>query len=62
MMKNNMIKKGIWIADKRGTYVIADMEDSYVFIKDVLKTNKGKFVYGRQRIIGIKDLDNYVIV
>lgn len=59
---NNFIKKGVWIADKRGTYAIADMEDNYVVIRDVLKTNNGKFVYGKRRIIGIKDLDNYVVV
>ena len=61
-MKNNMIKKGVWIANKRGTYVIADMEDRYVFIKDVLKTKSGDIVYGKQRVIGIKDLDNYEVV
>lgn len=61
-MKHNMIKKGVWIANKRGTYVIDDMEDRYIFIRDVLKTSKGEFVYGKKRCIGIDDLDNYVVV
>lgn len=61
-MKHNMFKKSVWIADKRGTYCIWDMEDRYVILRDVLRTNKDKIVYGRQRIIGIKDLDNYVVV
>lgn len=56
-----MIKKGVLIADKRGTYVIDDMEDKYVFIRDVLRVN-GKLTYGRRRVIGIKDLDNYKVV
>ena len=62
MMKNNMIRKGVWIADKRGTYVIADMEDRYIFIQDVLRTSKGKIIYGKRRVIGVNDLDNYVVV
>ena len=61
-MKHNMFKKGVWIADKRGTYCIDDIEDRYVKIKDVLRTREGKIVYGKERFIGIKDLDNYVVV
>ena len=58
----HLYKKGVWIADKRGTYCIDYIEDRYVRIKDVLRTREGKIVYGKQRYIGIKDLDNYVVV
>lgn len=58
-----MIKKGIWIADKRGTYIIDEMEDRYVVLRDVLMDNKGAVYYGRKkRFIGIRDLDNYKVV
>ena len=58
-----MIKKGIWIANKRGTFVVEDMEDRYVVIRDVLMDEKGAVYYGREkRFIGIQDLDNYKVV
>ena len=57
-----MIKKGIWIANKRGTFAIADIEDRYVAIRDVMIDKKGAFIYGRKRIIGIQDLDNYKVL
>lgn len=58
-----MIKKGIWIADKRGTYIIDEMEDRYVILRDVLMDNNGVIYYGRKkRFIGIQDLDNYKVV
>lgn len=59
---HNMIKKGVMIANKRGTFVIDDMEENYVSIKDVMIDEKGAFVYGKKRIISTKDLDNYKIV
>ena len=58
-----MIKKGVWIADKRGTYIIDEMEDRYVVLRDVLMDKKGAVYYGRKkRFIGIQDLDNYKVV
>lgn len=59
---NNFIKKGVMIANKRGTYIVADMEDRYIQIRDVLKTSKGDIVYGKSRFIGVDDLDNYTLV
>ena len=61
-MKHNMYKKGVWIADKRGTYIIVDMEDRYIKIRDVLKDRRGNIVYGKERFIGTDDLDNYMVV
>ncbi len=54
-----MIKKGVWIADKRGTYVIEVIDERYITLRDVVKDGKGTFHYGRRRVIGVKDLDNY---
>ena len=61
-MIHNMIKKGVWIADKKGTYVIDDMEDRYVIIRDVMRDRKGAIYYGKKRFIGIDDLDKYAVV
>ena len=61
-MKNNMIKRGVWIANKRGTYIIVNMEDRFIQIKDVLKDKKGNILYGKTRFIGVDDLDNYELV
>lgn len=58
-----MIKRGVWVADKRGTYIIDEIEDRYVVLRDVLMDNKGAVYYGRKkRFIGIQDLDNYKVV
>lgn len=62
MIKHNMFKKGVLIADKWGTYIIVDLEDKFIKIRDVLKDRKGNIVYGKERFIGTKDLDNYRVV
>lgn len=61
-MKNNMIKRGVWIANKRGTYIIVDIDERFIQIKDVLKDEKGNILYGKTRFIGTDDLDDYVLV
>lgn len=61
-MKHNMIKRGVWIANKWGTYIVVDIEDKYIQIRDVLKDSKGNIVYGKTRFIGTDNLDDYVLV
>lgn len=61
-MKNNMIKKGVMIANKRGTFVIDDMDNNYIAIRDVMIDNKGAYVYGKKKIISTQELDNYKLV
>ena len=58
---HKMFKQGILIRNRKGTYIIDDFEDNYVAIRDIVYKG-GIMCYGKRRIIGVKDLDNYVIV
>lgn len=60
---NNFIKKGVMLADKKGTYIVADMDDRYIKLLGVYKDSKGNIGYGcKARFIGVDDLDNFVTV
>lgn len=56
------IRKGVWIADKRGTYAIEDIDNNYIILRDVIMDGRGAIHYGKKRIIRTKDLDNYSLV
>ena len=60
----NMIKLGMWITypNRKGVYLVADIDENYVILKDVLIDNRGAISYGKKRVITIKELDNYVMV
>ena len=62
MIKHNMFKRGVLIRNKKGLFIIDDMEDSYVFIRDVYYDKQGVRYCGKRKVIGIKDLDNYRVV
>ena len=59
---HKFIKKGVLIRNRKGTFIIDDMEDAYVAIRDVQFDKNGTMYCGKRRIIGIKDLDNYKVV
>ena len=63
-MKNNMIKRGITIKDKKGYYIVADVDtiDRFAIIRKIMKDGKGNIYYGKNIFIGLEQLDNYVIV
>ena len=57
------IKIGMWVAypKRKGVYLVADIEDNYVTLKDVLISRNGAVTYGKKHIITLKELDNYVM-
>ena len=59
-----MIKSGITIKDKKGYYIIADIDtvDRFAIIRKIMKDGKGNIFYGKNIFIGLEQLDNYVIV
>lgn len=63
-MKNNMIKKGIIIKNNKGYYIVHDVNvvEGYATIRKVMNDGKGNIYYGKKIFIGLKQLDNYVIV
>jgi hypothetical protein len=58
-----MVKVGMWIAYKgrKGVYLVADMDEEYITLKDVLISKQGVISYGKKRMITVKELDNYII-
>lgn len=63
-MKNNMIKRGITIKDKKGFYIVddVDMIDGFAIIRKIMKDGKGNIYYGKRIFIGLKQLDDYKVV
>lgn len=59
-----MIKRGITIKDKKGYYIIADIDivDRFAIIRKIMKDGKGNIFYGKNIFIGLEQLDNYAIV
>ena len=59
-----MIKSGITIKDKKGYYIIADIDtvDRFAIIRKIMKDGKGNIFYGKNIFIGLEQLDNYAIV
>ena len=63
-MKNNLIKRGITIRNKKGYYIVADVDtiDRFAIIRQIMTDKKGNTYYGRNRVIGLKQLDEYEVV
>lgn len=63
-MMNNMIKRGIIIKDKRGFYIVDDVDvaDRFAIIRKIMRDRKGNIYYGNRIFIGLKQLDNYKLI
>lgn len=63
-MKHNMIKRGITIKNKKGLYIVADVDtvDRFAIIRKIMPDSKGNIYYGKNIFIGLEQLDDYVIV
>lgn len=63
-MKHSMIKRGITIKNKKGLYIVADVDtiDSFAIIREIMTNKKGEIFYGKNIFIGLKQLNDYVIV
>lgn len=61
---HNMIKRGITIKDKRGYYIVDDVDtvDRFAVIRKIMKDGKGKIYYGKKIYIGLEQLDDYKVV
>lgn len=59
-----MIKRGITIKDKKGYYIVADVDtvDRFAIIRKIMADKKGNIYYGKNIFIGLEQLDNYVVV
>lgn len=64
MMKHKMIKRGITIKNKKGYYIVADVDtvDRFAIIRKIMPDGKGNIYYGKNIFIGLEQLDEYVIV
>lgn len=63
-MKHNMIKRGITIKDKRGYYIVDDVDtvDRFAIIRKIMADRKGNIYYGKKIYIGLEQLDDYKVV
>ena len=63
-MKHSMKKRGITIKNKKGLYIVADVDtiDGFAIIRKIMENEKGEIFYGKNIFIGLKQLDDYVIV
>lgn len=63
-MKNNMIKKGITLKKNKEFYIVDDVDtiDNFATIRKIMLNKSGKPFYGRKMFIGLKQLDEYLIV
>lgn len=61
---HNMIKRGITIKDKRGYYIVDDVDtvDRFAVIRKIMKDGKGNIYYGKKIYIGLEQLDDYKVV
>lgn len=59
-----MIKQGITIKDKKGYYIVADVDtvDRFAIIRKIMKDGKGNIYYGKNIFIGLDKLNEYVVV
>ena len=59
-----MIKRGITIKDKKGYYIVADVDtvDRFAIIRKIMADKKGNIYYGKNIFIGLEQLDSYVVV
>lgn len=63
-MKHNMIKMGTIIKNTKGYYVVDDVDviDGFATIRKFMNDGKGNIYYGRKIYIGLKQLDDYILV
>lgn len=59
----NTIKLGMWVTrpNRKGVYLVADIEENYVTLKDVIIDKNGVISYGKKHLITMNELDNYVL-
>lgn len=59
----NTIKLGMWVTrpNRKGVYLVADIDENYVTLKDVLIDKNGVISYGEKHLITMNELDNYVL-
>ena len=59
-----MFKSGIILKNKKGYYILADIDtiDRFAIIRKVMEDRKGNIYYGRKRVIGLDQLSEYAIV
>jgi hypothetical protein len=59
-----MIKRGIKIKNKKGLYIVADVDtiDGFAIIREIMRNKKGEIFYGKNIFIGLKQLDDYMVV
>lgn len=62
-VKMNTIKLGMWVTrpNRKGVYLVADIEENYVTLKDVIIDKNGVISYGKKHLITMNELDNYVL-
>lgn len=63
-MNNNMIKCGMTIKNRKGYYIVSDIDtiDGFAIIRKIMTDGKGNIYYGKNIFIGLKQLDNYIVV
>ena len=63
-MKHNMIKRGITIKNNKGNFIVHDIDviDGFAIIRKIMNDGKGNIYYGKKIFIGLKQLDDYVVV
>jgi hypothetical protein len=59
-----MFKNGITIRNQKGNYIIDDIDtiDRFVIIRKIMTDRKGEIYYGRKRVIGLDQLNEYQVV
>lgn len=59
-----MFKRGITIKDKKGYYIVTDIDtiDRFAIIRKIMTDGRGNIYYGKNIFIGLEQLDKYVIV
>lgn len=63
-MKSNMIKRGIIVKKNKKYFIVDDVDviKGFAIIRKFMNDGKGNIYYGKKIYIGLKQLDDYVIV
>ena len=63
-MKSNMIKRGIILKKVKGYFIVDDVDviNGFATIRKFMNDGKGNIYYGKRIYIGLKQLDDYMIV
>ena len=61
---NKMIRRGITIKNSKGYYIVDDVDvpEGFATIRKIMRDGKGVIYYGKKTFIGLKQLNDYVIV